>query len=292
VCYTEGMSSTHELGSIPDDELLRRLSELLKHSRRVESDLVAHIGEVDARRLYAREAASSMFTYCTEVLNLSDHEAYLRIATARASRKYPTLLAMLGDGRLHLSGIGKLAPHLTDANCEDVLARAAHKSKREIEELVAELAPKPDVPASVRKLPTRPENFHSGPSLELGPDRVTFLPKTESVGTGPAVDARPAPPPPPTPPVVQPLAPARFKVTFTASAELREKLERLEALMQEDLAAVIEAAVTEKLERLEAKRYAETKAPRKTLDETDTSASSRYMPAAVKRVVRKRDGGQ
>ena len=165
MCYTESMSSTHELHSISDDELLRRLSELLKHSRRVESDLVAHIGEVDARRLYAREASSSMFRYSTEVLHLSEHEAYLRIAAARASRKYPMLLAMLSDGRIHLSGIGKLAPHLTDANCEEVLARATHKSKREIEELVAELAPKPDVPASVRKLPTRPE---TAPILELG----------------------------------------------------------------------------------------------------------------------------
>src|SRR3972149_5144292 len=145
------MAHAHELQSISDDELLRRLSQLLSQSGRVESDLVAHIGEVDERRLYAREAASSMFVYCTEVLHLSEHEAYLRITAARASRKYPTLLAMLEDGRIHLSGIGKLAPHLTDANGEAVLARAAHKSKREMEELVAELAPKPDVPASVRK---------------------------------------------------------------------------------------------------------------------------------------------
>jgi len=283
------MSSTHELNSISDDELLRRLAELLKHSRRVESDLVAHIGEVDERRLYAREACSSMFVYCMEVLHLSEHEAYLRITAARASRKYPMLLAMLGAGRLHLSGIGKLAPHLTDANCEEVLARAAHKSKREIEELVAELLPKPDVPSSVRKLPTRPENFPRRPSPELVPDRVTVLPKTESVGAASPVDARPAPP---APPVIQPLAPARYKVTLTASAELRDKLERLQALMQEDLAAVIEAAVTEKLERLEARRFAETKAPRKSLEETDTSALSRYMPAAVRRIVRRRDGGQ
>src|SRR3989337_840660 len=106
------MSSTHELHSISDDELLRRLSELLKHSRRVESDLVAHIGEVDERRLYAREAASSMFVYCTEVLHLSEHEAYLRITAARASRKHPMLLEMLSDGRLHLTAIGMLAPHL------------------------------------------------------------------------------------------------------------------------------------------------------------------------------------
>jgi len=229
-----------------------------------------------------------MFTYCTEVLNLSEHEAYLRITAARASRKYPTLLTMLSDGRLHLSGIGKLAPHLTDANCEEVLARAAHKSKREIEELVAELAPKPDVPTSVRKLPTRPE---TAPSLELGPERVTVLPNAESVGTAPPVDSRPASPAPPAG-VVQPLSPARYKVTFTASAELRDKLERLQALMHEDLAAVIEAAVTEKLERLEARRFAETRTSRKSLEQTDTSGSSRYIQAAVRRIVRKRDGGQ
>src|SRR3990172_9486306 len=150
------MSSTHELHSISDDDLLGRLAELLKQWRGVESDLVAHIGEVDARRLYAREA-SSMFTYCTELLHLSEAEAYLRIAAARASRKYPLLLVMLSDGRVHLSGVGKLAPYLTDANCDAVLARAVHKSKREIEELVAEIAPKPDVPPTVRKVPARAE---------------------------------------------------------------------------------------------------------------------------------------
>jgi hypothetical protein len=60
--------------------------------------------------------------------------------------------------------------------------------------------------------------------------------------------------------------------------------------MDKDLAAVIEAAVKEKLERIEAKRYAEVKKPQKSLDETDTSPKTRYIPAAVRRVVRKRDG--
>ena len=82
------MTTKPKLSSISDDELLHRLSELLQQSRRVESELVAHIGEVDARRLYAREASPSMFSYCTERLNLSEHEAYLRITVARASREH------------------------------------------------------------------------------------------------------------------------------------------------------------------------------------------------------------
>ena len=94
------MRNSNELKSISDDELLGRLTTLVRQSRRVESELVAHVGEVDRRRLYAREATSSMFVYCTEVLHLSEHEAYMRIAVARASRKYPVLLTMLRDGRL------------------------------------------------------------------------------------------------------------------------------------------------------------------------------------------------
>jgi hypothetical protein len=62
--------------------------------------------------------------------------------------------------------------------------------------------------------------------------------------------------------------------------------------MGEDPAVVIEAAVTEKLERLEARRYAAVKAPRKTLEGSDTSAEGRYMPAALRRFVCERDGNQ
>ena len=268
--------------SISDDELLRRLTELLGQSRRVESELVAHIREVDERRLYAREASASMFAYCTEVLNLSESEAYLRIAVARASRKHPMLLTMLGGGRLHLSGIAKLAPHLTEANRKTLLSRAAHKSKREIEELVAEVSPKPDVAAGMRKVPVHRRKIQPRPGLELRPDGVA----------PPSAPAQPVPPA-----VVEPLAPARYKVQFTASAELHDKLNRLRALMRSsvpdgDLAAIIEEAVTEKLERLESKRFAKTKTPRRSLEHSDTSPSSRYIPAAVKRTVRERDGNQ
>jgi hypothetical protein len=71
-----------------------------------------------------------------------------------------------------------------------------------------------------------------------------------------------------------PLSPERFKVTFTASRELKNKLERLQALVEGDIEAVIEAAVTEKLERLEAKRFAATKKPRKDIAASDTAPKS------------------
>ena len=275
------MADKFKFDSISDDVLLRRLSEILKESRRVEVQLVAHIGEVDRRRLYADKAARSMFVYCTETLHLSEAEAYLRIGVARASRKHPELLPMLEDGRLHLSGIAKLAPVLTEANYDALLARAEHKSKRKIEELVAEIAPKPDVPSTMRKLPAPREPAKPAPVAELRPDVVE-------------APAPPAPRPAPVrPAVVEPLAPSRYGVHFTASAELHEKLERLSALMPgADLASVVEAAVTEKLERLEAKRFGKTKNPRKSIEQADTSPGSRYISAPVKRFVFDRDEGQ
>jgi hypothetical protein len=130
-------SPDQSLKNLSDEELLRRLAELLQRSRRVESELIAHIGEVDERRLYAREGSPSMFAYCTEILRLSEAEAYLRIAVARAARAHPKLHEMLADGRLHLSGVERLAPHLTVDNRDGVLSQAAHKTKRQIEELVA-----------------------------------------------------------------------------------------------------------------------------------------------------------
>jgi hypothetical protein len=324
------------LAALSDDDLLRRLAELLTRSRRVEADLVVHIAEADARRLYAREAFPSMFAYCTKALHLSESEAYLRIAAARASREHPAVLAMLGDGRLHLTGIALLAPHLTLENRDTLLRRATHRSKREIEELIAEIAPRPDVPALMRRLPERalssteaatstpsrmgnsvtrsPAQVLESPSgsasvrmsaepaspsipPEEGP--VVISPEEASVSIWPHASVPNSPRPLPSPPaaVVQPLSPGRYKVQFTASAQLRDKLERLQALLRSqipdgDLGAVVEVAVTDTLERLEARRFAATTRPRKSLSSTNTSPGSRYIPAAVRRAVRARDGSQ
>ena len=275
------------LSRLSDDELLVRLSNVLKQSRRVESELVAHIGEVDERRLYAREACPSMFSYATDVLHLSEAEAYLRIAAARALRRHPALLTMLDDGRLHLSGIAVLAPYLTDTNCEELLARATHKTKRELLVLVAEIAPKPDVAASIRKLPTprqKPASEHRTSGDESTPS-----------GKSPTSEPAPAPAPEAAdkPPIVEPLAPSRYRVQFTASAELHDKLQRLAALMPgADLASMLETSVTEKLERLEAKRLGKVKKPRKSLEDADTSPGVRGIPAPVRRFVWERDQAQ
>ena len=294
---------------ISDDELLGRLRSLLADSRRTECDLVAHIGEVDSRHLFAREAAPSMHAYCTGVLHLSEAEAHLRIQSARAARRFPAILEMLADGRVHLSAIALLAPHLTLENHAALLTRATHRTKRQVEELVAELAPRPDAPALVRKLPTRTT---PAPTRPAGDSHVTPTVPSDggslsgSSDAGPlsvSTDADPEPSPNrmasgstiPPPARVEVLAPQRYKVQFTASAAFLEKLERLQALLRSripdgDLAQVIEDAVTEKLERLEARRFGRTQ--RSRTDEVPEDNGSRYLSAALRRAVDSRDEGR
>src|SRR5262245_49630279 len=275
------MALTLSLESLTDDEVIASLDDLLRQSRRVAAPLVAHLGEVHARHLYARYAASSMFSYCTDVLHLSEGEAQLRIIVARAAREHPVLLEMLADGRLHLSGIAKLAAVLTAENRDRLLARAIHKSKRQIEDIVAELAPRPDAPSVIRKLPERPMSSSPAPPMEMevAPPQPLEVPRSA----------------PARPPVCQPLSPARYKIQFTAGPELREDLKRLQALMRSEVpdgnfAAIIGGAARDLRERLEARRFAQTKSPRKAGGRTDSS--SRHIPAAARRFVYRRDGGQ
>ncbi len=275
------MSRIYCLRSVSDADVLSGTAALAATSRCVEVDLIIHLAEVDRRKLYAEQACSSLFTYCTERLRFSEAAAYLRIRAARASLLYPLILDMLGDAQLHLSGIALLVPHLTSDNHASVLARAAGKSKREIESLVAELAPKPDVPTSLRKLPKR--RRAKQPTAQLFPAAAP----TE-------VPARAAAPAISPPTLLQPIAPTRYKLQLTASEALHDKLLRLRALMRHqvadgDFAQLIEIAVTDKIERLEASQLGAVKAPRAKPTADDAKPSSRHIPAAVRRAVRARD---
>src|SRR5262245_18879065 len=170
------MALHRPLESLSDDDLLSGLVGVAGQARRVEADLVVHMAEVDFRRLYARHACPSMFVYATRVLHLAEGEAFRRIRVARATRRHPILLEMLSDGRLHVSGIAVLVPVLTGENQDRLLSLAVHKTKRQIEKLVGELQPRPDVPSVVRKLPERPA---AQTHAELPPQRsVELIPGT------------------------------------------------------------------------------------------------------------------
>ena len=223
---------------------------------------MVHLGEVDARKLYLQEASSSIFVYCTRVLHFSESVAYHRIAAARAARCYPALLERLESGEIHLSGITLLAPHLTPENHPELLSRAKHQSKRAIENLVADLRPRPVAPSSMRRLPSPPQAPSTAPRFPT-----------------------PAP---------KPLGRQRFKIQVTVAQETHEKLRELQALLRHqipdgDLAQIFERAVNLLLEDVKRKKFAETERPRAR---ASVGTGSRHIPAKIKRAVVSRDAGR
>src|SRR6059036_171872 len=177
---------------LSDRHLLDEVKRLAARERDVTVELIAHLAEIEERGLHHAEGFGSMFLYCRQVLQLSEHAAYGRIEAARAARKFPVILEMLAEGSLNLTTVGLLGRLLTRDNYREVLAAAKGRSKSEVEELVARIHPQPDVPSSIRKLPA--PTPVAAPGLSL-----------------PAAAAAPAPSAPPIPAVLPP-APARAQV--------------------------------------------------------------------------------
>ena len=277
------MSFLRTLSSLSDRDLLASTQAAAKSERKVSADLLAHIAEVDHRKLYRKEACSSMFTYCTERLGLSEDAAAKRLQVARKVRELPELLDALALGRVHLTGLKLLVPHLNADNCTRLIERAEGKSKRKIEELVAELAPRPDVPARLRKLPApRP--------TPVRPPPVSIPAEPALLEQPPRVETRP-----PRRLVLAPLAPARYKLELTADQALYDKIGKARELLRHrvpsgDLVEVIDRAVTLLVDKLEKERFGLTSSPRKSKAELDQD--SRHIPNRVKRAVHDRDGGQ
>jgi hypothetical protein len=285
-------SSTFPLGQLPDGELLAQVSRAVQDERRATAHLVALLIELDARRLFLGEGFSSLFTYCTQALHLSEHAAYNRIEAARAARRFPVVLDLFAEGAVTLTSIRLLAPHLTLDNHRDVLARARHKCKRDVELLVADLNPRPDVPSVIRKLPTM--------VAIAGTSSTGSVPVAESENRSDPSDARRSPDnarhtvPTSRRAEVKPLAPGRYKIQLTVSRQTYETLQRARDLLRHsvpdgDPAAIFERALALLVTELERKKPAAVSRPKPN---ARLASTSRHIPAAVKRTVWKRDGGQ
>jgi hypothetical protein len=267
------MTLTH----LSDDALVSSLRGLCLDARRLDARLIAHLVEVEDRRLHLQAACSSMFDFCVRRLHMSEGAAFRRINAARLVRRFPALLGHVESGAVHLSTLVLLRDYLTEANVDELVLATSRKTKREVEELVARRAPRPDVPSKIRKLPAPTERTAFGAPLGLALEPAT----TSSPTPRPA--AR-----------IEPLSESRHKVQLTVSTELRAKLERARDMMRHrnpsgDLATVVEQALDALLERLEKERLAKTSRPQRS---TPRATKKGHIAAAVRRAVFARDGEQ
>src|SRR5436190_10769556 len=83
---------------------------------------------------------------------MSEDAAFRRSKAARLVRLYPELRDAIAKGEIHLTGVLMIGPHLGGEHHSEVLRRARFRSKRELLRLIAEIDPKPPVPARVEPL--------------------------------------------------------------------------------------------------------------------------------------------
>ena len=272
-----------ELTTLSNTALLSTLDIAWTAGNRALAKMLTYLGEVERRGLYVEMACSSMWAFVERRFGLTGGSAHRRLTAAALVRRFPVILARVEQGDIHLESLCALKDVLTEANVDALMAATAKKTLREVQHIVACLAPKPDVSASIRKLPQKAPPMASAPSAPSAPVQ------SESPGslfaTAPRSEhARPR---------VEQLSEVRHKVQLTVSSETREKLERARDLMKHrnpsgDLEVVFDRAMDALLEKLEKQRHGKTSRPQKTVRPSKPG----NIPAAARREVFARDGEQ
>ena len=289
---------------LSDGELLAGLSGVLGGSRRLVALLLAHLAEVEERRLHLLAGYGSLFVYCTGGLGMSEDEAYRRIRVARLARRFSGVLELLAAGQVSLSVAALVEPQVTGANHVALLAAVSGKTVQQAREVLAAWYPKPDVLPFVRKLPERSSavvgplarrsgavsgsarcdgNSDAGasssalggtltdvgaPALPGGGERVLPAHAIDQVSTDEssrmtaasavehaaagraqvALGALGATRARQSSSIVEPLSPGRYRVQFTADAELKRQIDLARDLLrhavpQGDLATLVGRAL-------------------------------------------------
>lgn len=296
----------YSLTHVSDAVLTRQLAVLVTRDRAITAMLLAHIGEVDDRRLY-RPGHSSMFAYCVEELRFSEDAAYKRIRAARAGRKFTELFTALAEGRLHLAALYLMAPHFTPDNVGELIEAATHRSKADVEELIASrfgvpspvimrpmiraIAPMPSPPVFTNQLETAAVDDGSPAEQSLDFDGAPTPPvdtqeNYAQLAPGPVEGTQ-----------VQSLSQncPVFLVRVVVSRSTRDKLRHAQELLGhavplDDLAQVLDRALDALISRLEVRKYGSPRGPRREVSAPDRV--SRYIPASVRRAIWDRDKGR
>lgn len=277
-----------DLERLSDDDLTTSLRAAVKNERRSLSTVLEHLIEFGRRDLAVRKSFPSLFAYCVKALRYSEAEAAKRVHASKLAKRFPSILRLLDSGRITLTTLTILGPHLTSTNHRHVLYHARGKSKRELELMAVALAPKPEpsreviraLPAAALSRPGAPcpaaafsLEFETG--AELG---------AAAVSAGPILNCEP-------PQKIEPLTPRRIRFAFTAGERFLAMFERARGLLKHKhpagrLEEILEEALAFLLSRRDPALKNRPARPR------PSDGLKRRVPQWVKDAVHRRDGGR
>lgn len=273
-----------DISKMQSQDLVVRFRAAAGREREVLGEFLLLLGEIDERRLYADEGYPALYQYVM-ALGYTEAETFTRIVVARLLRRMPHLYESLVAGRLSLTALRILAPHLSDDNASELVAKAEGQCVREVEKVVAGMGrpkrlAKAATPLALEETPS-PGTDRPAPTIKH--DKVRHV-------TAEIVEIR-----------------------FSAKDELRDKLDRAKAVartkgVKGTLDDVLSHVLDDYLDRHDAKRKATRRvaklaggpraastgaAPRPSATVAavrTTNARSRYVPKAIEARVTARSG--
>ncbi len=281
-----------DVRKLSDPALRERCTTLVARDRLTTAELLDCIAEVDARKLYLADGYPSLFAWCVAAHRMSESTAAMRIQAARAARRFAGVLRAVAEGRLHLSAVCILAPHLRAENAAELVEAGSGLARRELEAWLA-----------VRFAPSILQQAAcSSPAVEPGP--LAALPPSceptagESYQPPPVeVDHSPRVPSEPLRPGSPALVPHSV-LTIALPPAVREKFDRAKCLLARvapagDLGAeVLDRALDLLIAQEERRQFAAVGRPRTKPATRRQTLRARTVPAEVRRAVIARDGRQ
>ena len=262
------------LGVLSDAELVEGLHKIIGSGRRLQAELLAHLCEVEDRRLHLDAGSPSLVAYCMARLGGTEDEAYRRLNVARVARRAPIVFRWIAEGRLSLSVAALLQPHVMAPNLEQLIEAVAGKSVKAAREALVVFFPRPDIVSSIRKLPRAhvpvSPTIPSQAPRPSAPATVVSAPdssETDTLEASVTLPGRPAPPVARPSSFTEPLSPGRFKIQFTADATLKDRLELARDLLRHavpsgDLAIIVRRALDLLVTDLQKRRFGATSKPK------------------------------
>ena len=247
--------------------------------------LIAHIAEMSARKLALELGYKNLFDYCIRRLNLSEGAVPARIHVANVSRRFPQLLVALAENHISLTVASLLAAHVTENNVDKLISDCAGMKRKETEEYLVTLRPKPVFEPSIRKRPSARQP--AAPLQQPQNDKVT--PKAPE----PPLEQTP---PKNSPTILQPAETDAFNFRFSADRDFKDKFERLAEVLgvenaEKHMADILEKALDIALEKKDPKKKLERRNKRENsskeksrlneIPKNDEPAKSRYISSEV-----------
>lgn len=140
------------LKNLNDKILLQETLRLVRSERRITTEILHHLKEIERRRLFSDLGYKSMMDYAVKELRYSHSAAKRRIDAARLIKKIPEIEKKITEGTLTLSNINQADNFFKKENIlepkkqKEILEKLENKTSREAEKTLFELTPSVPLP--------------------------------------------------------------------------------------------------------------------------------------------------